>query len=151
MVPGVYGPMPDLSIVIPTLRLLPTITATVVISFSFVITPIQTIQAGLATPAAAMRTAVAPYSWQAGQATSASWVAAMQPALDWLAILNPNNPAYTTPGGPLWALAPVLVPVLPIVIATMLVAFLRFFVWLLGWLLKLLDLLFKVIELIPGE
>jgi hypothetical protein len=41
--------------------------------------------------------------------------------------------------------------VLPIVIATILVAFLRFFVWLLGWLLKLLDLLFKVIELIPGE
>jgi hypothetical protein len=32
-----------------------------------------------------------------------------------------------------------------------LVAFLRFFAWLLGWLLKLLDLVFKVIELVPGE
>lgn len=149
------GPLPDLGLVVPTLRTLPTLTATITISATAIVVAVQTIQAGIATPAAMVQTVTGDYSWESGQQIAASWTSRMQPALDWLAILNPSNAAYTTEGGPLWALAPVLndpyIPLLPLVVVGLIVAFVRLYIWIIGWLLKLIDLVIKLIELIPGE
>jgi hypothetical protein len=145
------GVLPDLAVQLPTLRTLPTITVTIAISVTAVADSISTLQAGIGTPAAAMQTATSGYSWQSGQARAANWAAWMQPALSWMAILNPNNPAWNASGGPLWALAPLLVPVLPIIAVGLIVAFIRFWLFFMNWLLKFIDLIFKLIELIPGQ
>lgn len=145
------GVLPDLAVQLPTLRTLPTITVTIAISVTAVADSISTLQAGIGTPAAAMQTATSGYSWQSGQARAANWAAWMQPALSWMAILNPNNPAWNASGGPLWALAPLLVPVLPIIAVGLVVAFIRFWLFFMSWLLKFIDLIFKLIELIPGQ
>lgn len=156
-VPGVVQPTPnagappDLAIVIPTLRTLATVTATIEVSVTVVVAALSTIEAAISTPAAAVETAAAGYSWTNGESQAASWTATIEPALSWLAILNPLNPAYSIEGGPLWALAPVLVPLLPIVVVSVLIAFVNFFLWLLKWLLAFIDLVCKLIELIPGE
>jgi hypothetical protein len=147
--PARRGALPELGLVIPTLRPLATITVTVVLSVTAIIAPVQTLQAGLSTPVAAVATASAAYSWASGEALATSWTIWMEPAMDWLAILNPLN--WTFVGGPLWALAPLLVPLLPIVATRLIVVFIRFALWFGSWCLKLLDVLFKLIELIPGE
>jgi hypothetical protein len=147
----VGGVLPDLAVALPTLRTLPTITVTIAISVTAVADSISTLQAGIGTPAAAMQTATSGYSWQSGQARAANWAAWMQPALSWMAILNPNNPAWNASGGPLWALAPLLIPVLPIIAVGLIVAFIRFWLFFMSWLLKFIDLIFKLIELIPGQ
>lgn len=154
--PNAYT-MPDLSIDLPTLRPLgtPTSTGTIIatpgISTTAIIDLFSTLEAGISTPEASISTAVANYSWQAGSDLSATSSAVMQPALSWLSILNPTSPAWTTAGGPVWALAPVIVPVLPILVIVSLVVFARFLLWLAGWLLKGIDIIIKLIELIPGE
>ena len=145
--------MPDLSLEIPTLRPLPTAatTATTTLSTTAIVEFFGTVEAGIATPGVAMQTAVAGYSWEAGANLSATNVALAGPALDWFAVLNPNATAWTLEGGPLWALAPLLMPVMPIFIVMFLVLFIRFILFVIGWLLKLFDVIVKLIELIPGE
>lgn len=146
-------PTADLAITLPTLRTLPTsdVTATVTFSATAIIGAISTMQAGMSTPVAAMQTATSGYSWDAGAAIATSWTLTMQPALDWLAIFNTSNAAWSTPGGPLWALAPILLPLSPIIITGLIIVFVRFFLWFTDRLLKLVDLVIKLIELIPGE
>jgi hypothetical protein len=146
------GTVPDLAIAVPTFEPLPVaITATVVITTAQIETTVAQTTNGMRTPQAALSTAIAGYTWQSGADTAASWAAAIQPALSWLAIANPQNPAYQTVGGPLWALAPVLMPVLPIILVSIMIVFVRFFFWLLDWLRKLIEVVFGLIELIPGE
>lgn len=145
------GPGPDLAIVIPTLRTLPTVTATVTISATVIVAAVDELHDGISTPAAGLKTATAQYSWDAGAATATEWAETMTPALSWLAILNPANVGWVTAGGPLWALQPLLGPVLPLLGVALLVVFGRFCLWLVAWLLKLIDLVIKLIELIPGE
>lgn len=147
------GIAPDLAIVLPTFVVSSTVllTATISISTTQLVGFVGTVEAQIATPAIAVQTATAGYSWEAGQATSSTWLVWMQPALEWLAILNPAGGIWQVPGTPLWAIAPFVVPVLPIIVAAILVAFSRFFLWFLGWLLKFIDLVIKLIELIPGE
>lgn len=145
------GQLPDLSITLPTLVTLQCPTATIVIAGTAVIGIVQTVQASVQTPAAAMQTASAPYSWQGGQSVAVSWTVQMGPALTWLAIINPANTGWGIVGGPLWALAPLLLPVMPIVGVGLIMIFIRFFLWVSAWFLKLLDQVFKLIELIPGE
>lgn len=148
--------MPDLSLVIPTLRPISstvalTVTATPALSLTAVASLIGTISAGVATPAASVATAAAGYSWQAGSALAATSVVVAGPALSWLAVLNPAAPAWQVEGGPLWALAPLLLPVLPIFVVLFGVLLVRFLLWLTGWLLATFDVIIKLIELIPGE
>jgi hypothetical protein len=151
--------MPDLSISIPTLRpiasptmtgtITATITATTSISMTAIVAFVGTFSASISTPAAAISTASAGYSWQVGQNTAATAGAVMQPAVAWLAVLNPNNAAWSSSGGPLWAIAPMVLPVLPIIIIVISVALARFFLWILNWILKFIDLIIKIVELIP--
>lgn len=155
--PNAYT-LPDLSLDLPTLRPLgsPTVTGTIgtatpAISTTAILNLFSTIEAGIATPEASLRTATANYSWQTGSLLAATSAAIAQPALSWLSILNPNSPSWTSEGGPLWALAPAVVPVIPILIVALLVIFARYMLWLIGWLLKGADIVIKLIELIPGE
>jgi hypothetical protein len=145
------GPLPDLGVIIPTLRPLMPITATITISATAILGAVQTMQAGVSTPAAAVATASAAYSWTSGQQTAAAWSTTMQPALDWLAILNPANSLWTLGDGPLWAIAPLILPILPIFGVGIVIVGIRFFLWLSAWFLKVVDLVVKLIELIPGE
>ena len=145
--------MPDLSLELPTLKALPTsaTTATTTLSTTAIVAFFGTIEAGIATPGSGIATAVASYSWQSGANLSATSVAAANPALAWFAILNPSAPAWTTSGGPLWALSPILMPIMPIFIVLFGVLLVRFLLFVVGWLLKLFDVIIKLIELIPGE
>lgn len=151
--PSNLSPVPELGIVLPTLQSSSGfyLTATITISITSVVGAVQTIEIGISTPMAGLRTTTAQFSWETGQLRATSWAGQIQPALNWLSIVNPNHPAYQSSGGPLWALAPVLLPVLPIIGASILIAFIRFFIWIVGWFLKLLDVVFKLLELIPGE
>ena len=81
----------------------------------------------------------------------ATTISYAQPAFNWATLLNPLNPAYTTPGSAVWGLAPILKPVLPIIALSLVVVWLKFFLFLLSWFLKVLDVIFKLIEVIPGE
>lgn len=92
-------------------------------------------------------TVTSQFSWEAGHTTANGMIVYIQPGLQWLAILNPQNPAYFTEGGPLWALAPVLRPLLPIVITTMLVSFIRLLIWFISFIVNILEILFKVAAL----
>lgn len=149
----VAGQLPDLSLPIPTLMPSPTftMTGTVTISATVILAAIGTLEAGIATPAAALATVTTNYSYESGQLVSLDWSDQMDPALSWLSILNPDAAAWSSSGGPLWALAPLILPILPILAAGLLVAFFRVFLWFMAWFLKLIDLLFKLIELIPGQ
>lgn len=149
--------LPDLSLELPTLRPLGsptatgTITATPALSTTALVQFVATVQAGISTPAASMATVSAGYNWQSGAELSATTVAAAAPALAWMAILNPSSPAWQTEGGPLWALAPLILPVLPIIGFFFLVLLVRFVLFLADIILKIVDLIIKLIELIPGE
>ena len=148
-------PTVDLVLIIPTLRTIATAvttaTATPVISVTAIVRIFETAEAGMATPAAAIQTATAQYSWQAGQTTANGWSATITPLLSWLSILNPVNPAYQLEGTALWALAPVLVLLAPMLAVILPVVFFRLFLWFMQRMLQLIDILFKLIELIPGE
>jgi hypothetical protein len=74
----------------------------------------------------------------------------MAPALDWLRILNPLNAAWTEPGGALWALAPILLLLAPLLVTAVIITFLRYWVFFIEWIRRFLDMLIKIIELIPG-
>lgn len=147
--------MPDLAIVIPTLRVITTptgtITAQIAISTTAIAAFAATLQAGISTPAAAAATTGAGFSWSQGAALSATTQAYANPALQWMAILNPINPAWEVQGTPLWALAPLLRPISPLIAVFILVALARFLVWLWRLFLTVVDLVIKLIELIPGE
>jgi hypothetical protein len=143
--------MPNLALIVPARPTAPGITTTAQISITAIIAFQATIRAGISTPAAAARTASAGYSWQAGAAAAATSGVVIQPGLNWIAILNPQNPAWGTEGGPLWAVQPGLGPILPIVGFFILVAIGRGLLWILQWFLKLIDLVIKLIELIPGQ
>lgn len=147
--------LPDLALVMPSWT--PTVmisitttamTTTIAISVTAVIGLISTVETGIISPAARIQTAVAPYSWESGETTGASWAARLDPVLQWLAILNPDNPAWSTAGGPLWALSPVLIYILPIIIVLLGVALIQFVLWLARLLLAALQLVMQVIETI---
>lgn len=142
--------MPQLGIIIP-IRSSPTatITGTAPISMTALIAFQLTVIAGISTPAAGVATVSAKYSWMAGQDAGATSVAHAGPALSWMSILNPQNSAWTTTGGPLWAIEPAILPILPIIAMMILASVGRFLLWVLDWFLKLIDLVIKLIELIP--
>ena len=146
--------MPDLSLDLPTMAPFPTIDGSVTATPAFSTTAIaaffRTIEAGVSTPAASLQTVTAGYTWQSGSYVAATSVAVAAPALTWLSILNPAAPAWQTEGGPLWALSPLIMPILPIFILLFIVLTIRFVLWMVAWLLKLIDLVVKLIELIPG-
>jgi hypothetical protein len=145
-----YGtPLPNLGMTIPTLRTLADVTATVQISMTTVVSNINHIRSGIQTPAAAMETSVAGYTWSSGEALIDQWETTIEPGIDWLAIMNPANPGYSAAGGPLWALAPVLVPILPVINVSITVLLFRFVLFIITWFLKLLDVIFNLIEAIP--
>jgi hypothetical protein len=143
--------VPDLAITLPTLRAIQQISATAQITISDFTYVITTAQGGIETPAAALKTSTAGYSYAGGSTQALSWTAYISPAIGWLSIANPANPGYTSEGGPLWAMAPVLVPLTPLIGVALLVLFSRFWLYLLDWLRKLVEWIFSVIELIPGE
>jgi hypothetical protein len=147
--------MPDLAIVIPTLRPLGTPTGTITASISISTTAITafaaTIRAGVSTPAAAAATAAGGFSWDTGVGVAATAQAYAAPTLEWMAILNGFNPAWDVEGSALWALAPALRPITLVIALLSLVALARFLVYLSGVFLKIVDIIFKIIELIPGE
>jgi hypothetical protein len=92
--------MPDLGIVLPTLRPLGsatptgTITATAGLSTTAIVAMFATFEAGISTPAAGVATVSAGYNWTAGAALSATTVSRAGPALAWMSIFNPNAPAW---------------------------------------------------------
>lgn len=147
--------LPDLALIMPTwtatmvvsMTVTP-VTSTVSISVTAIIGLITTVETGIISPAARIQTAVAPYSWESGETTGASWAARLDPVFQWLAILNPDNPAWSTAGGPLWALSPVLIYLLPIIIVLLGVALIQFVLWLARLLLAALQLIMQVIETI---
>jgi hypothetical protein len=145
------APFPDLGIVLPTLEPLVCPTVVLVISDTAVIGVVQTMQAGISTPVAAVQTASAPYSWAGGATLAVSWTVQLSPALRWLAVINPANTGWGIVGGPLWALAPLLLPILPIFGVGLLIVVVRFVLWLLAWFLRFVDQIEQLIELIPGE
>ncbi len=142
--------MPDLSIIIPPRPATPMPTITMAISTTALVAFQQTLVAGISTPAAQMSTASASYSWQSGQDMAATAGTLMSPGLRWVALVNPQHPAWSMEGTALWALLPLLGPVMPIILFYLGVAFVRFSLWLFQWFLKLLDVVIKLIELIPG-
>jgi hypothetical protein len=148
--------MPDLSLSVPTMRPFTatptgTITASIALSTTAIVGLIATVQAGLSTPMVAVETASSNFSWSAGVALSSTTSAGAQPALAWLSVLNPSTPAWQSEGGPLWALAPAVLPILPIAGIFLMVVIARFLLWLAGLFLLLIDYVIKLIELIPGE
>jgi hypothetical protein len=145
--------MPSLSLVLPTMRALPTmaITATTSLSITAVAGLFGTIESGISTPESQIRTVVANYSWQAGSNRAATAITVAAPALAWISVLNPSAPAWSLEGGPLWAIAPLVLPILPIIVVRLSVVIARFVLWMVAWVLKLIDLIIKLIELIPGE
>ncbi|MBX0326967.1 hypothetical protein K2Z83_04630 [Oscillochloris sp. ZM17-4] len=142
--------MPNLSFVIP-LRASPTatITGTAMISITALIALEQTVLAGVETPAAGIATMTGTFSWSSGQQAGATALAIAQPALSWMAIVNPNNPAWSVDGGPLWALEPALLPIMPVLVALAFASFARLALWIIDWIIKLIRLVLALIELIP--
>ncbi len=145
------SPMPDLALVLPTIRPLPTLFATIEISAHVMIDVVQTAQSAIETPMRALETSTANYDWEGGELLSQTAVANVEPGMEWVVLLNPNAPAWTEEGSVLWALAPFLGPLMPIISISLLVVIAQFFLWVLKWLLRLLDIIFGAIELIPGE
>jgi hypothetical protein len=145
------APMTGLGIAVPTLRILPTITSTIQISITAIIGSIQTIEANILTPVAAVETAAAGYSWETGATQGEEWAGWLATGLEWLAIINPQNPAWQANGGALWAIAPAFLPILPIILVMAIVATLAFLIYFFNWLITIFDIIVKLIELIPGE
>ena len=143
------GTLPDLGILVPTLRPMPTITATVVLTVAVVIGPVQTMAAGLQSPVALLATAAAPYGPAGGATAAAGLQAHIQPGLAWLSLINPANPAWSMQGGPLWAVAPVLVPLLPALGILFVVVFIKFLLWIISKILDLVGLILDLVKLIP--
>ena len=142
--------MPQIGIFIPArATATATMTGTAMISITAIIAFQQTLVAGVSSPEAGIAAASSRFSWQSGQDAGATSIALAGPALSWIAVVNPQNPAWTSDGGPLWAIAPFIQPILPVIAGFILVTFARFFLWVWDWFLKLIDLLIKLIELIP--
>ena len=148
------GPMPDVQISLPTLMSRPA-TATVLIrsaemTITVVIGAVSTMQTGLQTPMSVIETASAGYSYTTGQQTGQEFGVMMEPALGWIAILNPRHPGWTQRCGPLYAIQPLVLPLAPIIIISLVLTMIRLFLWIAGWVLRLIDLVFKVLQLIRG-
>jgi hypothetical protein len=139
----------DMGLDLPTMRPGATVTVTVVISATSIIAVVRTVSADMATPMGVVATLGAGYTWQSGQATAAAWSTPIAPAIGWLGVVNPNNPAWTTEGGPLWAIYPLIWPVLPIAGGLILVVLASFILWVAGVALKLVDIVINFIKLIP--
>jgi hypothetical protein len=145
------GAIPDLDIVLPTMEPVQWITATVEINVDEVTSTVSETHQLLRTPLALMHTATYSYTWEGGRDLAAEWQDDIEPGLSWLAVANPTHPGYSLEGSVLWALAPVLTRLSPILIVLIIVVFFRFFLWIINWLRRLIELVFKIIELIPGE
>ena len=148
------GPMPDMQIGLPTMMSRPA-TATVLIrsaemTITVVIGAVSTMQTGLQTPMSVIETASAGYSYTTGQQTGQEFGVMMEPALGWIAILNPRHPGWTQRCGPLYAIQPLVLPLAPIIIISLVLTMIRLFLWIAGWVLRLIDLVFKVLQLIRG-
>jgi len=145
------GTMPDLGVELPTFEAVQWVTATVQIEVGTVAAVISDTGGLLRTPVAELQTATANYTYEDGQARADAWAAWLTPAFGWLSVVNPANAAYSLEGSPLWALAPVLIPLSPIIAISVVVVFMRFTWFLLDIIRKLLEFMMSLIELIPGE
>jgi hypothetical protein len=146
------GTVPDLGIVVPTFAPLPGITTTMVISMpvDVVSTTLHTTMDAMQTPHTAIMSATADYSWEGGIQTAAEWGVYIEPAVSWLAVVNPQHAAWTEPGSPLWALAPILLPLAPALLVGVLVVLSRYWLFFAEWFRRIIDMVIKLIEMIPG-
>jgi hypothetical protein len=142
--------MPNLAIAVPTLRTLPTVTVTIVVSVTAMIGGVETIQAGMQTPAAAVSTMSAGYSWEEGDDLGREITARAEPAFSWLTLINGEHPAWESDGGPLWAIWPAIWGLLPLFLIAIIVALIALIILIINWLITLFDIIIKIIELIPG-
>lgn len=74
----------------------------------------------------------------------------MAVAIGWMGMINPSAPAWSRPGGPLWAIRPLVLPVMPILLVVLLVVAARVILWLVRGFLYIVEWVIKLIELIPG-
>jgi hypothetical protein len=146
------GTVPDLGIVVPTFAPLPVLTSTMVISMpvDVVSTTLHTTMDAMETPHTAIMSATADYSWERGMQTAAEWGVYIEPAVSWLAVVNPQHAAWTEPGSPLWALAPILLPLAPALLVGLLVVLSRYWLFFAEWFRRIIDMVIKLIEMIPG-
>lgn len=147
--PPNIGIIPDLRLYVPTHIPLTPVTVALTPLASDSLESIAQLRAQVQTPLAGVQTIADGYSWDTGATTAASWIDPMTPALAWLAVLNPASAAWDS--GPLWAVSPIIGPVLPVVGVVFGFFFVKFALWALQWLLRFVDLIIKLIELIPGE
>jgi hypothetical protein len=94
--------------------------------------------------------ATADYAWEEGMQTAAEWGVYIEPAVSWLAVVNPQHAAWTEPGSPLWALAPILLPLAPALLVGLLVVLSRYWLFFAEWFRRIIDMVIKLIEMIPG-
>jgi hypothetical protein len=148
------GTVPDLGIVVPTFAPVPGtgVTSTMVISMpvDVVSTTLHTTMDAMETPHTAIMSATADYSWEGGMHTAAEWGTYIEPAVSWLAVVNPQHAAWTQPGSPLWALAPILLPLAPALLVGVLVVLSRYWLFFAEWFRRMIDMIIKLIEMIPG-
>jgi hypothetical protein len=137
--------LPDLGLVLPVV---PTGTprATVAaIALTEVAVVMASAEAGAATPMAAVQTVSAGLNWEQGAAVGATVTSRIDPAIGWVAIVNPNHPAYGWEGGPLWAIAPIIVPVLPIIFIMMVAVLIKFILWVVRWIFAVVDIIMQIL------
>jgi hypothetical protein len=144
------GPVPDLGIAVPTWEPITWITATMTISVSVVSDTVYTTINAMQTPHAAVISSTARYSWESGAAEAATWTDIMSPSVRWLGVVNPASPVWTREGYVLWALAPILKLLAPAIIVGILVVLARYWIYLAEWFRRIIDMIIKIIELIPG-
>jgi hypothetical protein len=102
------------------------------------------------TPHAAVISSTARYSWESGAAEAATWTDIMSPSVRWLGVVNPTSPVWTREGYVLWSLAPILKLLAPAIIVGILVVLARYWIYLAEWFRRIIDMIIKIIELIPG-
>jgi hypothetical protein len=149
-----------MSINLPTLRPIWTPMPTLAITSVEVLNSAETMIAQVQTPLGAVvlasgsystTTGDTPYSYQSGTEMAATVTTPMSSTLDWAAIINPANDGWTTPGTPMWAMAPLVRPFL-IIIWIVFIFLVVKFVLAMGKLLSwILEWIVRIIELIPGE
>jgi hypothetical protein len=144
------GPVPELGVVVPTFEPVQWVTATVAVSVVVITESVVTTLDALATPHAAVLSATARYSWESGAAEAAAWTETMSPSVRWLGIVNPASAAWTQEGYILWSLAPILKLLAPAIIVGILVVLARWWIYFAEWFRRIIDMIIKIIELIPG-
>ena len=145
----ITGVVPDLALELPTLRVLNTPTAVLSPTQLPFFTPLARAGELLQTPAALLEAAGSDYDWDAAQTRATEIAGRLSGVMEWIAIANPQNPAWSSVGGPLWAISPLVAPLIPMLSLTFAIAFVRFLMFIAKWVLKLVDLVFQLIQSIP--